>query len=133
MKIEYGRLFLLLAMFFLSDLLCTVFSLAWAIPRTLPSNWTFLVSLVVTHFIASFACTYGTRDKAFAMGSAILSAALAYSLFCVVSVDIDLLMRSAVPLSSLELGAFAGAALSRSSTRARIPDSLPPPPVPPSA
>lgn len=130
MKIEYGRLFLLLATFFLADLSCTIFSLVWGIPRTLPSNWAFLISLAVTHFIVSFACTYGIKDRGFAMGSAILSAALAYVLFCAVSIDIDLLARSAVPLASLELGALAGAMPSRSSTRAKAPELLPPPPSP---
>lgn len=127
MKIEYGRLFLLLATFFLADLSSTVFSLAWGIPRTLPVNWAFLISLAATHFVMSFACTHGIKDRGFAMGSAILSATLAYVLFCVVSIDIDLLARSAVPLASLELGALAGAMLSRSSTRAKSPELLPPP------
>ncbi|HYA22068.1 MAG TPA: hypothetical protein VEG31_02725 [Thermoproteota archaeon] len=133
MKIEYGRLFLLLAIFFLADLVCTIFSLAWGIPGTLPSNWAFLASLAVTHFIASLACTYGTRDKAFAIGSAIACAAFAYVLFCALSVDIDLLVRSAVPLSSLELGALLGATFSRSSTVATTRELSSPPPVPSSA
>jgi len=129
MRVEYGRLFLLLAAFFLADLSCTVFSLAWGIPQVLPSNWAFIVSLAATHFIMSLACTHGIKDKGFAIGSAIVSAALAYVLFCAVSIDIKLLVGSAVPPASLELGTLTGAMLSRSSTRAK-PVELPPPPSP---
>jgi len=130
MRVEYGRLFLLLAAFFLADLSCTVFSLAWGIPRALPSNWAFLISLAVTHFIMSLACTHGIKDKGFAMGSAIVSAALAYVLFCAVSVDIELLVGSSIPLASLELGALTGAMLSRQLAHAKPTELPPPPPFP---
>lgn len=127
MRLELGRILLLLAAFYAADLIASVFSLAWAIPRPLPSNWIFLVSLAASHFLASLSCTFGMRDRGSATLSAVLSAALSYVLFCAVSVDIDLLLGSAVPLASLELGAFAGVMLSRPHTTTNF-SALPPPP-----
>jgi len=67
------------------------------------------------------------RDRGSAALSAILSATLSYALFCVVSVDVDLLLRSATPLAALELSALAGAMLSRPRAATKS-NALPPPP-----
>jgi len=127
MKLDLGRVLLLLAAFYAADLIASVFSLAWAIPRPLPSNWIFLVSLAALHFLASLSCTFGMRDRSSAVLSAILSAALSYVLFCVVSVDVEMLLRSATPLAALELSALAGAMLSRPRAATKF-SALPPPP-----
>jgi len=98
----------LLAAFYLADLACAVLAMAWGIPYPLASNWVFLSSLAVSHFVLSICCTRGISDGGGATVAVAISAALAYVLFCAVSIDIEFLLRSSEPLASLELGALAG-------------------------
>lgn len=127
MKVELSRVFFLLAAFYASDLISSIFSLAWGIPEPLSSNWVFVASLAVSHLLVSFTCTSGMKDRNFALISAVLSAALSYALFCVVSVNTQLLLRSTMPLASLELGALAGAMISRPGA-GEAPAEIPRPP-----
>jgi len=114
MRFDLSRALVLLPTFYFADLASALLSLTLGIPHPLTSNWAFVLLLASSHFISSIVCTYGMGDRKAATISAISFAALAYVLFCGVSIGLESLASSLAPLASLELGALAGAMVLRS-------------------